>query len=125
MIDSEAKRRLVQESRKALLEVNSRFWKRSLLGPSFYVQLDAQGFDCARSLLVVAVPEGSNTYSGHIIRQDGRVFRFDVDLDSPHLSEWEDVTQSFLEKCRKLEAAEPWADPVVAWALFGEICRRN
>ena len=126
MIGSEAnKRRLVEESRKALLEVNDRFWRRGLLGPAFYAQLGEHGFDCARSLLVVAVPEGSNTYSGNIIRQDGRVFEFDVDLDLPHLSQWEDITQSFLNKCRRLEPVEPWADPVVALALFGEIHRQN
>ena len=126
MTDSGAnERRLVEESRRALLEVNERFWKRSILGPSFYAQLAAHGFDCAGSLLVEAVPEGSNTYSGAVIRQDGRVFAFDVDLELPHLSEWEDVTESFLEKCRRLTPVEPWADPVVALALFGEIHRRS
>jgi len=126
MTDSEAnRRRLVEESRRALLEVNERFWSRSILGSSFYAQLGAQGFDCARSLLVEAIPEGSNTYSGTVIKQDRHIINFDVDLDLPHLSEWGDVTQSFLEKCRKLEAIEPWADPVVALALFDELRRRN
>ena len=38
---------------------------------------------------------GDNTYVGAVIRQGGMLFRFDIAPDSPHLSEWEDITVGF------------------------------
>jgi hypothetical protein len=110
----------VESARQALANLNRRFRARELVGEAFYVQLTAQGFACAQCVLVSVVPDGSSTYLGKIIRQDGRVFDFDVDLDGPALSSWTDVTESFEQK---LDAGgfKAWSPELLAHAEYARL----
>ena len=65
-----------------LLKLNKKFHSKSLLTESFYVQLEQAGFMYKKCILINLFPDSSNTYCGKIIRQDGQVFEFDIDLDS-------------------------------------------
>jgi transposase len=111
----------VERSRAAIRELNERFRSGHLIGKSFYAQLGLHGCDPSRSVLVTVVPEGSNTFSGQIIKQDGSVVTFDIDLDSPELSRWEDCSQDFQQERQGLVHSRPWAESVVAFELFQEI----
>jgi hypothetical protein len=110
----------VEQCRQELLDLNQKFRNGQLLGRSFYAQLGLHGCDPKRSVLVVLVPEGADTFSGNVIKQDGTVLGFDIDLDAPELSQWEDLTQKFHEETRRLLGRKPWAASVVAYALFRE-----
>jgi hypothetical protein len=110
--------RQVQQSRQELVELNERFRSRHLLSKSFYAQLEQHGCDTQRSVLVELVPDGASTYSGKLIRQDGTVLSFDIDLDSPDMSKWDDVTRSFQAESRRLQRSRPRARPVIAYELL-------
>jgi hypothetical protein len=111
----------VERCRQELLDLNQKFRSGQLLGRSFYARLGLHGCDPKRSVLVALVPEGADTFSGKVIKQDGTVLGFDVDLDSPELSQWEDLTQKFQTETRSLLGSKPWAESVVAYALFREL----
>lgn len=80
---------------EALVKLNEYFHSHKMLPSSFYQQLMQTGFQFAKSVMIELVPDGSNTYFGKIIRQDGRVFEFDVDLDSSECSTLDDITDEF------------------------------
>ena len=63
-------------------------------------------------------PDGSNTYCGQIIHQNGEVFEFDIDLDSNQYSSVKDITKYFKDVVSKKSVGEPWAKEVVAYKLF-------
>lgn len=73
------------------------------------------------SILISLVPDGGNTYFGRIIRQDGQVFDFDLDLDTPRMSSWRDVTNEFRQICGRNRTTKPWSEEVVASELFREL----
>lgn len=110
----------VESAGQALAELNRRFRARALVGEAFYVQMMARGFLYAQSVLVSIVPDGSNTYLGKIIRQDGRVFEFDVDLDDPELSSWTDVSESFEQKLGA-GGFKPWSRELLAHAEYARL----
>lgn len=104
-----------ESARHALEELNRRFHARKLAGKGFYAQLMEQGFAHGQCVLVSLVPDGANTYVGKIIRQDGRMFEFDVDLDVPALSSWTDVSENF-ERELRAGRFKPWAQESLAYA---------
>jgi hypothetical protein len=110
----------VEGARRALAELNRRFRARELVGEAFYVQMMARGFAYAECVLVWVVPDGSNTYVGKIIRQDGRVFDFDVDLDDPALSSWTDVSESFEQKLAA-GGFKAWSRELLAHAEYARL----
>jgi len=112
------KRESVKEE---LVELNDKFHKKALLNESFYKQLMQNGFAYHQCLLVHIFPDSSNTYCGKIIRQDGHVIEFDVDLDFGGYSAWEDVTDDFQEVWKKNKITQPWLKEVVAYNLFLEL----
>lgn len=73
-------------------ELNILFSQRKLASASFYEQLMSAGFLYQRSTLLEFFPDGGGTFCGVIVRQDNKVFRFDIDVDVPTFSEFEDVS---------------------------------
>jgi hypothetical protein len=112
------KTELVEEK---LVEINKKFHEKQLVDESFYQQLLQQGFVYRHSLLVSIFPDSSNTYFGKIIRQDGNVFEFDVDLDEAECSSWHEITADFREYYEKNKRVKPWLVEVVASKLFNEL----
>jgi hypothetical protein len=112
----------VEAAAQALAELNRRFRARELLGEAFYVEMMARGFAYPECVLVSVMPDGSNTYVGRIIRQDGRAFDFDVDLDDSALSSWTDVSESF-EQDLAAGRFKPWSPELLAHAECA--CRRD
>lgn len=110
--------RKVDDARKALLELNRKFWGRQLLGGAFYAQLGLHGCDYRRSVVIGLVPEGARTFTGRVLRQDGTVLGFDIDLDRSESSRWEDLTQQFRDECHRLLKAKPWAPQIIASELL-------
>jgi hypothetical protein len=108
----------VEQSRHELRALNDRFRSRELLPEPFYAELRQHGCEPDRCVLVQLMPEGARTYSGKIIRHDGVVLSFDVDLDAPELSQWVDTTGEFEKENRRLAQRQPWASAVVAYELF-------
>lgn len=108
----------VESAREELADLNAKLHGRSLLTESFYRQLMQAGFAYRQCFLVSLVPDGSNTFFGQVIRQDGRVFEFDLDLDSAQFSSWTDVTDAFLKRYERNRKSKPWAKEVVAYDFF-------
>lgn len=111
----------VDSVKEELIELNEKFHKKLLVNEVFYKQLMKNGFSYHQCLLVSIFPDSSNTYCGKLIRQDGCVFEFDIDLDTAAYSSWEDVTGSFRELCEKNKVEKPWLKEVVAYDLFYEL----
>jgi len=108
----------VEGIEKEIVELNSKFHAKQLLTNTFYKQLIQSGFLLKQCLLISIFPDGSNTYCGQIIRQDGHIFTFDVDLDSPEYSLWKDVTEEFLQTYDKNKTIKPWVKEVVTYRMF-------
>lgn len=110
----------IEVIKKEIVELNSKFHTEQLLTDVFYKQLIQSGFLFKQCLLISIFPDGSNTYCGQIIRQDGHIFTFDVDLDSSEYSLWKDVTEDFFQTCEKNKAIKPWLKEIVAYRIFRE-----
>jgi hypothetical protein len=110
-----------ESMKEELVELNEKFYRKLLVNEEFYKQLMQNGFAYHQCLLISIFPDGSNTYCGKIIRQDGNVIEFDIDLDSAEYSSWEDVTDSFREAFDKNKVTQPWSKEVVAYELFNEL----
>lgn len=76
-------------------------------------------------MLISIFPDGSNTYCGKIIRQDGRVIEFDIDFDDSDYSIWTDITDTFHDAYEKHKNSKPWMKEVVAYDLFHELGRER
>ena len=113
----------IESVKSELAELNNKFHDKSLLTDSFYKQLMQAGFAYSQCILVSIFPDSSNTYCGQIIRQDGNVVEFDIDLDSAEYSSWKDITDDFRKTCEKNSRAKPWLKEVVAFNLFHELER--
>lgn len=59
-------------------------------------RLAERGFDQDRSRLLLLCPDSGATFFGKIIRQDGRIFGFDIALDNLSADEFEDVSYKIL-----------------------------
>lgn len=101
-----------------LIELNRKFNERLLLTDEFYKQLMQAGFAYNQCILVSIFPDGSNTYCGKIIKQDGGVIDFDIDLDDLKFSSFENITKSFMQLYEKNHNVKPWLKEVVAYDLF-------
>lgn len=112
-------------TREELVELNNKFHRKTLLNDVFYKQLMQAGFAYRKCLLISIFPDGANTFCGKMIRQDGRVVEFDIDLDADKFSSWEDVTDSFNEMYAKNNRIKPWLKEIVAYDLFREILNNN
>ncbi len=91
-----------------------------MLPSSFYDQLRDKDFEYLKCVLVNVFPDDFNSYCGRIIRQDGRIFKFDLEMDEKESSLWDDVTDKFLETYRQLRKSKPWTVEVVAVQLFNK-----
>lgn len=103
---------------KEIVELNSKFHAKQLLTDIFYKQLIQSGFLFKQCLLISIFPDSCNTYCGQIIRQDGHIFTFDVDLDSSEYSIWKDVTEEFIQTYDKNKTIKPWLKEVVTYRMF-------
>jgi hypothetical protein len=108
----------VKATQREILELNEKFSQRKLFGESFNETFERNGVDCKRSVLVKVIPEGSGTYTGRVIQQEGKVLKFDIDLEAADLSEWEDVTKESIADYERMLKARPWDEIVVAYQLF-------
>lgn len=108
----------VQQARAAHRALNQEFHARALVDERLYQQLEARRCVVAACVLVSICPEGGDTYFGQIIRQDGRVFEFDLSLDAPANAEWVDKTHEFLAAYRRHAKTKPWLEMVVAYQAF-------
>lgn len=106
---------------KELVELNNSFHQKRLIGDAFYVQLIQEGFIYLQCVLISIFPDSSNTYCGQIIRQDGNVIKFDIDLDSQARSSWEDITNEFKKLFEDHKITKPWSKEVIAYNLFCEM----
>ena len=101
--------------------LNDKFRNKLLLTDEFYVQLKHFGFKLKNSVIISLIPEGGNTYSGVLIRHEGKVFEFDLDLDDVNYSQLDDVTNDFLSEYDRMKKVKPWMVEVVAYELFKEL----
>lgn len=104
-----------------LLRLNKKFHRKTLLPKIFYKQLAENGFHYHKCLLILIFPDSNNTYSGKIIRQDGVVIEFDIDLDFHQNSTWKDITKEFQELYKKNRDIKPWVKEVVSYKLFHQL----
>ena len=81
-----------------LNELNSKFHSKQHIAPGIYQQLMKSGFLHQKSFLVAVFPDGSNTYCGKIIKENGLVFNFDI--DNPSSSSFSDITEDFMKKAK-------------------------
>ena len=110
----------IEVVKKEIVKLNSKFHNKQLLLDGFYKQLMQTGFVYKQCLLISIFPDGTNTYCGQIIRQDGHVFDFDIDLDSSKYTSWKDITKNFREIYEKNKINRPWLKEVVANKMFNE-----
>ncbi|MDH5354747.1 MAG: hypothetical protein OEY09_09930 [Gammaproteobacteria bacterium] len=108
-----------------LIELNNKFRDKVLLTDAFYKQLMHAGFAYNQCILVSIFPDGSSTYCGQIIRQDGNVVEFDIDLDFAEYSSWKDITDAFRITVETNIRSKPWLKEVVAFNLFCELGRTS
>lgn len=108
-------------ARGELIELNSKFHNQTILTDEFYRQLVQAGFLYRQSILISIVPDGSNTFFGQLIQQDGDVVEFDVDLDCEDYSSWKDVTDSFRQVIEKHRRNKSWSREAVAYSLFEKL----
>ena len=112
-----------KQAESALLKFNKSYWDESLMPVSFYNALREFGIEIGKSVMVNLIPDGDNTYVGGIIRQDGSLFEFDLDLVEPENNTWEEVPNKS-NKSSKLPQhtkTRPWDDIVLANELFSKI----
>jgi hypothetical protein len=110
----------IESVKKELIELNRKFHNRLLFPEGFYEQLLNENFICKNCVLISVFPDGSNTYCGQIIRQDGAVFEFDIDLSSPEYSFWQDITDNFTHIVTSNNVLKPWLSEIVAKSLHQE-----
>lgn len=113
-----AEARKIESAKKEVVDVNTKFHQKTLLDSEFYRQLMQAGFIYSECILISIFPDGSNTYCGKIIRQDGRVIEFDIDIDASDYSRWADITDTFHGIYEKNKKSKPWMKEVVAYDLF-------
>jgi len=111
----------IEDVEKEIVDINNKFHAKQLLTDTFYKQLIEAGFLYKQCLVISIFPDGENTYCGHLIRQDERIFEFDVDLDSSEYSSWKDVTKDFFQIYEKNKKTKPWLKEVVAYRVFGRL----
>ncbi|WP_425628497.1 hypothetical protein [Vibrio neptunius] len=118
---NEAKR--IESVADELAELNRKFYDKLLLSDEFYNQLMHSGFAYRQCFLVSIFPDSANTYYGQLIKQDGDVVEFDIDLDNAKYSSWENITVSFRELYEKNRSTKPWLREVVAYDLFSKLSK--
>jgi len=111
----------IESVKDELVELNNKFHDKTLLADAFYKQIMQAGFAYSQCILVSIFPDGSSTYCGQIIRQDGNVLEFDIDLDSSEYSSWKDITDDFRRIVESKSRTKPWLKEVVAYNLFCEL----
>jgi len=104
--------------RSEIVELNQRFHDKELLSDSFYEQLLKLGFVYCQCVLVNIFPDSGNTYCGIIIKQDGSVLEFDVDLDTPGCSRFSDITDSFQKMRTERSKTKSWKKVLIAFDFF-------
>ena len=110
----------MRDDNEALVKLNEYFHSHKILPSSFYQQLMQAGFQSAKSVMIGLVPDGSNTYFGKIIRQDGRVFEFDMDLDSSEYFIMEDITDEYENTIRNGKRRAK-SDAIAAMEFFQKL----
>ncbi|MDU0353582.1 hypothetical protein RS130_06240 [Paraglaciecola aquimarina] len=118
-MNNEAKK--IESVTDELAELNRKFHDKVLLSDEFYKQLMQAGFAYRQCLLVSVFPDSANTYCGQLIKQNGDVVEFDIDLDNSKYSSWENITVSFRELYEKNRSTKPWLREVVAYDLFSKL----
>jgi hypothetical protein len=111
------------KTRSSLEKLNKDFYELKIIGNSFYGQLSDNNVDVWKSVLVCIAPDGDNTFIGTLIRQDGKVFEFDLDIEDPVYSNWTEISEQFFEVLEKNLNSKPWSDDVVAYQLFKEMSK--
>ena len=101
-------------------DLNARFRSGEMVVSRFYAQLTERGCEVDKCVLVKLVPDGAETYFGTVIRQDGRIFEFDLALTDSSASDWEEKTGDFLREFERAQKSKPWMPEVVAYRMFME-----
>ena len=104
----------------AIRQLNERFWCRDFATPAFYLQLENLGFHVPESVLVNLFPDDEHDWFGEIIRQDRKVFRFDISIYGINQSLCEESTLDFQRRLKVLSVSKPWSPEVLASKLFEE-----
>lgn len=120
-MNNEAKK--IESVTDELAELNREFHYGILLSDELYKQLMQSGFAYRQCLLASIFPDSANTYCGKLIKQDGNVVEFDIDLDDPKYSSWENITVSFRELYEKSRSTKPWLREIVACDLFSKLSK--
>ncbi|MEO0592507.1 MAG: hypothetical protein AAFZ38_02915 [Myxococcota bacterium] len=102
--------------REAILKLNEAYRAQRLPANLSECLLEA-GLEPKASVLVTLFPEEEGAFGGEVVRQDGRVFRFDYDwLNKPEMS-FEETTEDFEGRLRR---ARPYHKESLAMELFRE-----
>lgn len=117
--------RKVKVIKEEILILNEKLQKKSLATESFYTWLNKNGFAWRHCILISMFPDGGGTYYGMIVRQDGEVFEFDIDLDFLESSSLVNITNSFHELLNKNKITRPWLKEVIAYDLFFELKNKD
>lgn len=87
------------------------------------MQFNVLGIQLNKSVVYELIPEGNNSYTGKVIRQDGQVFQFDLDLDDKEYTVLDKITDEFNRQYKMLKNSKPWAKEVVSLTLFKELSK--
>lgn len=104
----------VTRAREAFLALNRSFQAQTLLPDGVYRRLEEQGVVVSNAILIDAFPDGGGTFCGRLVHRR-RVYAFDVDTSDRAATTWEDVTESFLERCGALRHRAPWSPEILAY----------
>ena len=103
---------------KEIAELNEKFHSKALLNNEFYEQLIKMGFNYKDCLLVSIFPDGDNTYCGKLINQDGKLIKFDVDLDDFQHSAWTDVSSELRNFSKTARNTKSPSIEAIAFDIF-------
>lgn len=115
----------VDKAKAIATELNKEFHGKSIISNEFYQQLEDNDFTVSQCILIGFFPDSGDTYCGKIIKQDGRIFEFDVSLGSPDYSIWDDITVEFCDWYKRNYKSKPWEEEIVAYEMFKSMGKNN
>ncbi len=107
-------------ARKQIQDLNSAFWSEVVLGnpgdsANLNRQLEQLGIVIRKSVLIDVFPDGENQFEGRLIRQDGKICGFSVDLEDPASADLQ------VEGEPRPQALPPWSAEMLAREIFAEV----
>src|SRR5262245_260919 len=111
-------------ARKQIKDLNSSFWTGVVLGnpddsANLNRQLEQLGIVIRKSVLIDLFPDGENQFEGRLIRQDGQICSFSIDLE-------DSASAGLSVETEKLDRTlKPWSPEILAREFFLEISNRR